>query len=590
MPSGPPELHDNRSLGSRALPIARACSIEIRVNLAIFLLLFLPLLGLYFPAVFTALSLYVAANAIASVPVLATPIEDFASRYWIALMFLSGAGLVTAAVVAARQAWLHELETDRLTQDRKPLKGPKGELLSQQLASIWSQLPTCNRRIPSVVWYSNFNVLAHAYDSGGTQTIEVSSGLWERVTKDDPVGFGILAHETAHLVYRDPPMFRVLAVATATVRRLLGIVLGIGIAASVIVILSQAINDILSRASAAELLKHACAIAAVTALVLVALPLSTIIMRRYSGFIISLMEVRADVSAALWTSGLTSFATALENDPTLRRSTLTDLGHSVVSLDLTHISETERLDLLQSTDRLITPQTRYFVLSLALPLLVPINAATYLVQGGAINHVLVTAVVLAFQFGATAMILNGSPAAALSWRRSMFLGFVLCMVQALPLINLAPVGYLFTTYAIAIAVPNGFGSDPMTLYQLLSDSWTTVMDVAGKITSAVGGAWFPVAAVVTGLSLRAMSLLAHPKLRGWLVPVAAATIISFLSSFDTWRDAAMLAWPFSVAEKWFLSTNDDIWLRLCAPTVAALGSVLLSLGLGATARMRRQPP
>ena len=49
---------------------------------------------------------------------------------------------------------------------------------------------------------------------------------------------GILARETAHLVFRDPPMFRVLAVATATLRRLLWIVLGIAIASTAIVILS----------------------------------------------------------------------------------------------------------------------------------------------------------------------------------------------------------------------------------------------------------------------------------------------------------------------------------------------------------------
>jgi Zn-dependent protease with chaperone function len=569
----------------RAFPIARACSIEIRVHQAIFLLVFLPLLGLFFPAVFTALSLYAAANAIASLPGLGRSIEDAASAYWLALVILSGAGLVATAVFTARQALRREFEADRPPEGRKPPRGTKGEILTQRLASIWTRLPTRSRPPPSVVWYSNFNVLAHAYDAAGGQTIEVSSGLWERVTREDPVALGILAHETAHLVFRDPPMFRAIAVATAILRQLLRIVLGIAIAATAIVILSQMVADIASRAPAATLLDHACAIAAVAALVLIALPFSTMIVRRYSGFIVSLMEVRADVTAALWTSGLMSFATALANDPTLRRSTLTDLRHSLVSLDLTHISETERLNLLKSTDRLITPKARYFALSLALPLLVPINAATYLIEGGAFDHALVTAVVVAFQLAATSMVLIGSETATLSWRRALYLGLALCLVQSLPLIDLAPIGYLFTNYAIAIAMPGGLGSDPMTLPQILSDLGKTVMDVAGKIANAVGGACFPIAAIVAGLSLRATALLARRPFAGWLAPAVAATIVSLLSSFDTWRDPALTAWPVSVAEAWSYWTLDASWLWLCAPSVAALGTLVLTLGVRAIAGM-----
>jgi hypothetical protein len=581
--SSPPEPREDAEPGLHSHPIARACSIEIRVHQAIFLLLFLPLLGLFFPAVFTALSLYVAAHAIASLPGISKPIEDVASAYWPTLVILCGAALVAATAFTARQALRREIEADRPPDGRKPPRGPKGELLAERLAWIWTRLPARGRPVPSVVWYSNFNVLAHAYDTAGAQTIEVSSGLWERVTRDDPVAAGILAHETAHLVFRDPPMFRALAVATATLRQLLRIVLGIGIAAAATVILSQVSTDVASRTSPATLLAHACAIAAVAALVLVALPLGVMIVLRYSGFIVSLMEVRADVSAALWTSGLTSFATALASDPTLRRSTLADLRHSMVSLDLTHISETERLDLLQSTDRLITPKTRYFALSLALPLLVPINAATYLIEGGAIDHALVTAVVVAFQFAATAMILTGSEAAVLSWRRALHLGFALCLVQALPLIDLAPVGYLFTNYAAAIAVPGGFGSDPMTGAQVLSDLQSTLADVGGKISAAIGGWWFIIATVSSALSLKAMSeLSAASGGRGpafWLLPATAASFVSMMSSFDTWRDSFFLMWPLSLSAGWFSWTAGAAWVRLCAPPAAALLIRLIALGV-----------
>lgn len=579
MPSSPPEPQETAPLGLRSLPIVRACSIEIRVHQAILLFLLLPLLGLFFPAVFTALSLYIAVNAIASLPGLATSNENAALPYWLGLLLISGAGLVATAVFTARQALRQELATNLLPEDRKPPRGAEGQLLAERVASIWARLPARGRPVPSIVWYSNFNILAHAYDTLGAQTIEVSSGLWERVTKDDPVASGILAHETAHLVFRDPPMFRVLAVATATLRRLLWIVLGIAIAATAIVILSQTAKDIVSRNSVAAVLKHTLAIATVAVLVLVALPLGIIIVRRYSGFIVSVMEIRADVAAAIWTSGLTSFATALANDPTLRRSTLTDLCHSLVSLNFTHMPETERLDLLQSTDRLITPKTRYFALSLALPLLVPINAATYLIEGGAIDHALVAAVAVAFQFAAVAMVLTGSQAAALSWRRALYLGFALPLVQSLPLIDLGAVGYLFSNYAIAIAIPGGLGSDPMTISQILSDLWTTMADVGERISAAISGRWFIVSIIPVALSLKAMSKLSVATAGGWaplaFLSATAASFVSLLSSFDTWRGDFFSVWPLSLSADWFVWTASVSWVRLCAPSATALFVVLI---------------
>jgi hypothetical protein len=150
------------------------------------------------------------------------------------------------------------------------------------------------------------------------------------------------------------------------------------------------------------------------------------------------------------------------------------------------------------------------------------------------------------------------------------LGFVLCLVQALPLIDLAAVGYLFTDYAIAIAVPGGFGSAPITPFEFFGGFWTTLVDVAGKIFGAIDGVWFPLAAVIAGVSLRAMSLLARRPITFWFPPVVTATIVSLLSSFDMWRDTFFSVWPLSIAMVWFSWTGDVPWLRLCAPSVAAL--------------------
>jgi Zn-dependent protease with chaperone function len=585
------QLVDSREA---SLAIVKACTVEIRAHLVIFTVVFFPTVALLLPSLFTALAIYISGNSVARLATRLDFVGKVVSSNWASLSVACGIILTIVAVLKGRRAFQTVCSADgpspELTQSPR---GVKGEILVQRLTSIWQRLPTAARPAPTVLWYSNFNVLAHAFESGAGQLIEVSSGLWERVVKGDPVADAILTHEAAHLVFRDPTVFRGIAIVATTVRMLLHLVTAISVGAVVVVMSSQLVLDIAARLTLLEVVRNAIGILTISALSLLELPLSRMLIRRYAGFIVSLIEVRADVAAALWTVGLVRFAEALANDPTLRRSELKDLRRSLFSLDLTHISETERVNLLRSTDRLITPKLRYFALSIALPFLFPVNAVTYLIYGGAIDHLLITVVVVVFQVTAMAMIQSGSVAAVLSWRRAVLLGTALCLVQALPLINLAPIGYLFTHYAVAIVNGSGFGIEPISFLQVIDDSRVTAVDIFSKCVDATDGLSFGYALAVTSIAIRGMSSLARghrsrrTNLASLVLPVSCAGVASIYSSYDPWRAEFFSSLPFSTFGIWFTWTTAMPWLRLCVPTVVALIVLVLQSAAWEFAKSRR---
>jgi hypothetical protein len=115
-----------------------------------------------------------------------------------------------------------------------------------------------------------------------------------------------------------------------------------------------------------------------------------------------------------------------------------------------------------------------------------------------------------------------------------------------------------------------------------------VVDVAGKIADATSGAWLPLPIAVASLSLRAISLLARRPMRAWVAAASAAAIVSLLSSFDPWRNAFFSIWPLSIAEVWFSWTKPVPWLRLCAPSVAALIVFLVGYAISLSSLLTSQ--
>ena len=289
----------------RSLLIAKACSTEVRAHLIVFGGLVLPVLLCVFPT----LIFFLATTAfLQSVPFSGSEVQQWVDRNLILLWVVVSFAIGLAAFWIARRHIRDAIEDALASRSLHAPKGRKGDMLRERVAVLWTRFGGAKQAVPRVVWFANFNVLAHASDQDGDRQIEVSSGLWERVLREDPVAEAILAHEIAHLVHRDPRVFRTLEASVTAARVILWRVSLIGVALYLYYLVANLVMAA-DNGSNALLLKALSDIAAVVS-VLVVLPLCVIAARRYAGFIAALIEIRADVSAALWTAVIVRWSIA----------------------------------------------------------------------------------------------------------------------------------------------------------------------------------------------------------------------------------------------------------------------------------------
>jgi Zn-dependent protease with chaperone function len=555
--------------GGDAAGILRACNVEIRTHQLIFALFLLPLLLLFLPGLLGALGIYLLLYLISPV-VSAGVLAHFNMLHLLAAM-LCGA----STIWYARMLYTRDERSVSSRTVRTP-SGAQGEVLRNRVLELWSVAGFHGQQPPKVLWFANFNVLARAWDAHGQRHIEVSSSLWERVVRDDRVAKFILAHEIAHLTNRDIPVFRLLAASSTAAHKLLRTMVWLGVFFGGIAACLRFATTLGLGQAPAEALLGALSLVAITVLLLVALPLSEISIRRYGGFIGSLMEMRADIAAALGTSELRHISSDIDGDPTAKGSTLRDLGRSLIAVDLTHLPDGERLKILASTDRLMTPKVRYFAFTLLLAALFPLNPVTYLVWGGAFDHILMTSLVGGFFASSVAMIVHGSRSAVLSWSRALTLATALCFSATLPQFSINDVGYLLSHLAAGITVRGGFGTEPLTAAQLASDGWTTITSVAGKIWKAAAAGAITMSITLCCFGLMALALLARgtgPSLaspsRLAIIPTVTAFILVILTSRDPWRDVLYEAWPLSYARTVSSVLEGNSWLGLCLPSLGA---------------------
>jgi hypothetical protein len=572
MTSPMPETLHCAQVDAESVALVEACSIEIAAQTVLLWVVILPTAIVIFPATLIALGLYMVAHLIGDLSAHLQWIGGFAEGQWWTLLLASGIACFAIAgaqlIVGRSSGYFHP------ERRLRPLSGRAGEALSDIVAELWRVLPSGTRGPPHVTWFPNFNLLASADESGASQEIQVSSALWERAVRRDPVAIGILAHETAHLVFRDGRRLRPMESIVTAARRVLS-------AATVGVLATAAVAGIVFAAGAnytslIDLAWREAAVAVFAALVLLIPFLANLAVRREAALITALIEIRADACAGLWTNGLASFARSLSQDPGLKATSLADVRHSVLSPDLTHVSNSERIALLGNTVRLATPKVRYFALSLALPFLLPLNPFTPLLAAGALDHMLVAAVVVVAHVTTVAMIVSAALAlpALLSWRTAAGLAAFLCVATMLPRINLYEIGYLFTHLAAGLASPGGFGREPLTWASIAKDIATTFNGLWEKLAKASAGSLFLLAIICSAASLRALSLLARePCSRGsrqrlWAAPAAAAGMAAIIVTHDEWRSFEFP--PFNLIENWAALAESIPWLRLCAPELTGL--------------------
>ena len=201
-----------------SLLIAKVCSTEIRAHIAIFGGLILPILLCMFPALIFLLAI---TAVLQSAPFSGFEVQSWMDRNLILIWVAVSSAIGLAAVWVAMRHIRRDIEDAAMSRSLYTPKGRKGDMLRERVAVLWTRFGGAKQSVPRVVWFTNFNILAHASDREGGQQIEISSGLWERVISEDSVAEAILAHEIAHLVHHDPRVFRTLQASIAAARVIL---------------------------------------------------------------------------------------------------------------------------------------------------------------------------------------------------------------------------------------------------------------------------------------------------------------------------------------------------------------------------------
>ncbi|MDG4878266.1 hypothetical protein P9273_24635 [Mesorhizobium sp. WSM4935] len=579
MRSRKPEAQDCAAEDTAAHALVEACSIEIAAQKVLLWVVVLPTAIVILPATVIALALYLTVHLIGAISTNLHWIGEWAEEHWWSQLVASG--IISLAVGWVPSILSRNPSLVRGERRLRALTGQAGGALASIVSDLWQLLPRAAAQPPpTVMWFANFNVMASANDRSNFKEIHVSSALWERAIRRDPIAIGILAHEMAHLVFHDGPRLRSIEGFVATAHRALG-------AAKISVLLPAAMAGIAAVVNYTTLFDLVCyevAVVAFAALVLLVPIFADVIVRRSAALITALIEIRADACAGLWTDGLAGFARSLSADSSVKPSSPADIRHSVLSPDLTHISNSERIALLSDTQRLATPKLRYFALSLALPFLLPLNPLTPLQGGGMLDYILVAAVVVVAHFTAIAMIVSGAPAlsASVSWRTTSTLGAFLCVAIILPQVNLYQFGYLLSHLAAGLVSPGGFGTDALTWETMLSDIEISIIGLLDDFLKATGGGLIFVAMICSTVCLRVLSSRTRqiisvlprkiPKSL-WIGPASLASIATLASIYDKWRSPTFF--PFNLAAVWFEATISMPWVRLCTPEL--VGVIIFAL-------------
>ena len=550
-----------------------ACTMELRAHRAILLLLLCPLLGFWLPALMAKVGLSVALVAQAS-----AAHRDDAAPSWMSAVSVACFVLPVAALaVGAGREWRRIRAADARAGEGMRLPERQGAQLVGRVGEIWADLMASGES-PTVICQSNFRILAHAYDDASGRKIEVSAGLATRVVRGDELATSILRHEVAHLVFRDLPAIRLqsVAVAAATYSIRLSLI-ACALAAATVVVLTD-IGTFPIPPSLGNVIAVHLAIVLATANVTLPLLLGRYVVRRYSGFVVALAEIRADVSAGVWGDGLAAFSKRIDADPTVRAPETGDVGLAYLSPSLSHFPPNERKYLLASPERLSTPKLRYFAIALATIWFLAFH------QGQMVWDRLLLCSTVALVQGLTfSMVLATGDRGGIGLLRSLSLACGVVLAQALPLVSIEGLVYLTQHLTAAIVVRGGFGSADDVDY--LRDVFDTLREFGGSASAAVGGLAGPLALVFATVSFwlmpRAFSL-ARPgskrKLGGIALAVAATSFLVSYGFFQAEVAASMKRFAFAVSPQ--IESDDDASERLSTVVAFRMALGQYALGLG----------
>jgi hypothetical protein len=421
-------------------------------------------------------------------------------------------------------------------------KGNKGSTLTIQIKGLWSQVARQSTSPPDILWFPSAAVLARAMTPSGRLTVAVSAGLWEKIVTDDPIAKIVLLHELAHLAYRDPPTFIRLEALSDAATRILKQMLRVLIFIVLFLVLHQVIANYNAHVGAATIVRQTLMIAGIGFLALLICPVSAAIIRRYIGLITSLIELRADVRSAEWSGGgLKNFAEILSHHPLVHRSTLSDRARSWFSLGLTHLSESERIQIVRSPERILSPKVQYFFFSLCLVLLLPLNGVTPLFEGGIVDLAAVITVATALSVAlCTMFVLAGGTSTRSPLLRLFTVSACAVFFTAACQINLYTLTYSLSTIAVEFGLPNK--GTVLRWNEVSSVLMSAFHDIGGQLENIWSGGWIVVSVLVTMAALGGLRIVARglrhtsDPVTGRLALVAVATGLGvIIDGYDRWR-------------------------------------------------------
>lgn len=551
----------------RAEALSRSASVETAVHVAVLVVVLVPLLGVVFPGMLILVGL----------TMLFSSAPDSTIGQWISDREAASFSIVCAiaAIVGVIGIVLAPRSGAARTNPRE-LVGRDGEKLIALTQRIWQQTRG-DTPPPPVRWIPAMDIAAYAAMPKGLPEVQVSAGLWRAAVSGEPIAGAILAHELAHIRYRDPLLLAFLGYIGTAMQAILLVsaLFGLTIIAWVLGLETQAV--LVQQRDMVGLLGEWARIVGAASVVMILIPLAWLALRRQISFITSLIEIRADVAGAAYTEGLESFTQHFATHKSVARTGGKDLFSALLSIHLTHIPERERLAILTSPQLIVSPKVSFFALSVLLVFLLPINFATPYLWGGIANHLAMQAMTIAFNAALVLMLMVGCSAIPIriSVGRMVALAAASVVITALPRINVEPVSYLAMSWLI------GFGGQPADWSSLPQDVAVTLGDLSGKVQAALlnGGAIVAAAFSILALFALVAAAPAAAKFPAWLRAGLALLLVgagSVMAGFDAFR--ALDYGVTSRVQSWFTAQEINLSAMLCLPLVLpALTEVTLAL-------------